>query len=465
MKKTLLSIVIALSICGSVSAQSWLTAGNTLTGTEKFGSLNNKSLDIVTNNTVRMKVNNKGNIGMGITTLGVNDRLSVKITAPAPTATYTMTRGIFSEVTGNPASTFNNPTVAVYGKSDDNNGWGYGGYFDGDLYGGWGIGKYGFFGNGTGSSFAGDDFAVGVEGLAQGDDIINYGVVGNAPSDASAYNYGVAAYAGQSFFGNYALLAVDELGGPGAAGFFDGDVEYTGSIFDVSDAQFKTNIRNLDNALAKINQLQPKSYDLKADEFAGFTFGRTGEMGFIAQEVQTVFPELVKSCVSPVDPYTMGGKPSKTEPFEFLAVNYVGLIPVLTKGIQEQQAMIDAQSNVIKSQEAIIADLVDRVTKLETKQSGGNTAATIGSAALLGQNNPNPFSGVTSISYYVPETTGSAKLIVSDMTGREISVIALEHMGNGSVELSAGSLSAGNYTYTLVADGVVVGTKFLSVTR
>ena len=465
MRKVLFLSLAIVAITTNAAAQSWLTAGNTLTGTEKFGSTNNKSLDIVTNNTVRMKINNKGNIGMGITTLGVNDRLSVKITAPVPTATYTMTRGIFAEVTGNATATFNSPTVAIYGKSNNNNDWGYGGYFEGDLYGAYGKGKYGFFGYGTGASFTGDDLAVGVKGLAEGDDIINYGVYGTAPSDASAYNYGVAAYAGGSFFGNYALLAVDELGGPGAAGFFDGDIEYTGSIFDVSDRQFKTNIKDLDNALSRINQLQPKSYDMKADEFGGLTFGRNDEMGFIAQEVQEVFPELVKSCVSPVDPYTMGGQPSKTEPFEFLAVNYVGLIPVLTKGIQEQQAMINEQANVIKTQEAVIADLVARVSKLETKQNSNIEAVIDGNNARLEQNTPNPFEGTTAIGYFIPEHTSSAKLIISDMTGREIKSIDINTIGNGTVQLTAGALSAGNYTYTLVADGVVVGTKFLSVAK
>lgn len=161
----------------------------------------------------------------------------------------------------------------------------------------------------------------------------------------------------------------------------------------------------------------------------------------------------------------MGGQPSKTEPFEFLAVNYVGLIPVLTKGIQEQQAMINEQANVIKTQEAVIADLVARVSKLETKQNSNIEAVIDGNNARLEQNTPNPFEGTTAISYFIPEYTSFAKLIISDMTGREIKSIDINTIGNGTIQLTAGALSAGNYTYTLVADGVVVGTKFLSVAK
>ena len=58
----------------------------------------------------------------------------------------------------------------------------------------------------------------------------------------------------------------------------------------------------------------------------------TDQIGFSAQEVQTVLPQLVKT--------TSNG---------MLAVNYVSVIPVLVEGIKEQQSIIDAQAVEIEN--------------------------------------------------------------------------------------------------------------------
>jgi hypothetical protein len=45
------------------------------------------------------------------------------------------------------------------------------------------------------------------------------------------------------------------------------------------------------------------------------------------------------------------------EEFDFKAVNYIGLIPVLIKGIQEQQAMIEEQQAMIEALNARLEQL------------------------------------------------------------------------------------------------------------
>jgi len=453
MFKHFILVTAAIGMMAGASAQSWLTTGNSLSGTEKFGSTNNKSLDIITNNTVRMKINNKGNVGIGLTTLGTYDRLSVKNTVPAAVVGPTTTRGVYSVVTGNATATYNNVGVAVTGICNDNNNNGYGGSFGGDY-----MGVYG-----TGFGFQSESY--GLYGYSNNYEGWAHGVYGMALSDDNAYNYGVYGWAEQGYLYSVAVMAYDNFGGPSTAGYFDGDIEYTGAIYDVSDAKFKSNVTPIEGALGIVNRLAPKSYELNQAQYPGLNFGRDQEYGFIAQEVKEVLPELVKECIAPINPYDPNTPPSITDPFEYLAVNYTGLIPVLTKAIQEQQELIDAQAAAIAAQQKSLEDLTARIQLLEAARNQTQSAVLTGTGARLEQNTPNPFTGITAVAYYIPESTRSAQLIISDLSGREIETLEIDAMGNGTVQIDATQLAAGNYIYTLVADMAVVGTRMFSVSR
>jgi hypothetical protein len=90
-----------------------------------------------------------------------------------------------------------------------------------------------------------------------------------------------------------------------------------------SDERYKQNIITLDRMRdsERLLSLRPVSYELKPD-----VMGPKGtHFGFIAQEVQQVFPELV----------TSSGEEN------YLSVNYVELIPHLVNVLQKQQAEID----------------------------------------------------------------------------------------------------------------------------
>ena len=60
-----------------------------------------------------------------------------------------------------------------------------------------------------------------------------------------------------------------------------------------SDARFKTDVRPISGALSRLSLLNPVNYRFKVDEFPGRGFGTERESGFIAQELQKVFPNLV----------------------------------------------------------------------------------------------------------------------------------------------------------------------------
>ena len=114
-------------------------------------------------------------------------------------------------------------------------------------------------------------------------------------------------------------------------GFFDGfyvelngDVTVAGTLFEASDAKLKTNIEQVTNPLDKLKQINGVSFQWK-DQSLRKGAQPGSSIGFIAQEVETVFPSLVNE----------DRKGTK-------AVNYSGMIPVLLEAIKEQQSQIEA---------------------------------------------------------------------------------------------------------------------------
>lgn len=108
-----------------------------------------------------------------------------------------------------------------------------------------------------------------------------------------------------------------------------------------SDLKLKSDIRNIENTGNKLMLLRPVKYkmlpkfkgDLKADSIMAQK-AMVDQMGFIAQDMQKIFPDLVTQDKEG----TMG-------------IKYIELIPILVKAYQEQQAELAA--------------LKERVAKLE----------------------------------------------------------------------------------------------------
>lgn len=66
-------------------------------------------------------------------------------------------------------------------------------------------------------------------------------------------------------------------------------------IITSSDKILKKNISYLENSLDKVLKLQGYSYNWKKDKFPEINFSNDLQIGFIAQEVKKVVPELVKT--------------------------------------------------------------------------------------------------------------------------------------------------------------------------
>jgi hypothetical protein len=92
------------------------------------------------------------------------------------------------------------------------------------------------------------------------------------------------------------------------------------TISAISDARLKENVQDLDVGLAAILALKPRKFDWKAGKGKDIK----GDRGFIAQEFETVFPNLVDEWKDPA--------PEGEAPYKSVRQD---LIPVLVKAIQE----------------------------------------------------------------------------------------------------------------------------------
>lgn len=106
--------------------------------------------------------------------------------------------------------------------------------------------------------------------------------------------------------------------------FANGNATFTGTLTENSDAKFKDNITPLGSQLAIVNQLNPVEYDRNDIE-------DTHEIGFIAQEVEKLIPDVVM-----------------TDKEGTKSLSYGRLVATLTKAIQEQQEQINGLTARIK---------------------------------------------------------------------------------------------------------------------
>ncbi len=237
-------------------------------------------------------------------------------------------------------------------------------------------------------------------------------------------------------------------------------------FINFSDKRLKQNIKSLDEILPMLMQLNPVTYEFKP---AHNIDGRK-RTGFIAQEVQEIFPTVI--VTEDVDRDAITGEVIKYTS-DYLSMNYIELIPITIKALQEQQEMIGAKDKQLEEQENRItqleAELADIKAMLLQLADGGkvdisNQTSTLTSATLE-QNQPNPFTENTMIRYFIPEGVKTAALKVTNLEGKVIKDIAIQQRGEGQVSLQANSLSAGTYQYMLVLDGQILETKQMILTR
>ena len=207
--------------------------------------------------------------------------------------------------------------------------------------------------NGETGASTDEDRLVGVKGSATKSSQVSsgrtYGVVGVAGNATSGYNYGTSGFLlygtssnGAGIYGD--INSFTEVYVPGRyAGYFNGQTRvngdfYANSVNTTSDARLKTNITEVkQSSLEKIQELRPVQFTWNPIEDFHITDTTSTRKtylsedldykrlhyGFLAQEVQKLYPELVQE-----------------DGDGYLSINYIELIPILVQAVQELSAEV-----------------------------------------------------------------------------------------------------------------------------
>ncbi len=162
------------------------------------------------------------------------------------------------------------------------------------------------------------------------------------PSGNSTYYGFYSSVIGGSGF-NYAIYGTSAGTGVNYSGYFNGNVTVTGTFANPSDEKLKKNIHPFTNALSKVNELSVHSYEFRNKrELENINLPAGSQIGFTAQEMEKVFPHLVSEQVHTYD-RNQGVKDAEkdNQQITYKGINHIGMIPVLTQAIKEQQEIIE----------------------------------------------------------------------------------------------------------------------------
>ena len=281
-----------------------------------------------------------------------------------------------------------------------------------------------------------------------------YGVGGNA---TSGYNYGVVGaiageYNGAGIYGSSADVTEGVNGK--YAGYFRGATYVDGtltatSVITPSDIRLKTNITNIsdtDQTLDNLMKINVLSYNYKKREVPEaerdtiqqssiraydekwLSDAKERHFGFSAQELKEIFPDLVKE-----------GQDG------YLGVNYVEMVPLLLRSIQELKLELD---EVKGSSDAKALSVSKTSTDVSVVKTGN----------MLYQNTPNPFKEQTAIRFSLADDVRDASICIFDMTGKTLKKLPISS-GMDSVSVGGYELGEGMFLYSLIVNGQVIDTK------
>ena len=281
------------------------------------------------------------------------------------------------------------------------------------------------------------------------------GVFGIAGNGSAGHNMGVAGYLGGSNNGTAIFgttyddmtITIPSM----YAGYFNGTVKITGAAYatsfnTTSDLRLKKNIvSSKDNEgdyrfLDRVMDMNVIEYNLidhvngkNTRDGKNISIEDQRHIGLAAQELQKLFPDLVVE----------GGD-------GYLAVNYVELVPVLIRSIQELKEELDEVKGVGDTHKAAA-----------TTDIANQTANT---KNVLYQNTPNPFKEQTVIRFRLADNATNAAICIFDMQGKMLRKLPISS-GDEQVSIDGYELGEGMFLYSLIVNGQEIDTKKMIISK
>lgn len=259
-------------------------------------------------------------------------------------------------------------------------------------------------------------------------------------------------------------------------------------IIQSSDSICKENISSLSSSLDKIKSLRGVTFDYKPEAMEGentttrstqpasaLPDGINNEIGddsptgiisseilqqieaeksrkrigLIAQEVEQIIPEVVRTLPD-------GSK----------GIMYGDLVSVLVEGMKELQ---DSIGNLQQQINEIKAMLSAPAPQNLSRQSNDRNPSANGvqgqKPAELYQNTPNPFNQETEISYRLSDNAINAAICIYNLNGQQLKKYVLSsNFLTGKITVSASEFTPGMYIYSLVINNQMVDSKRMTLT-
>ena len=167
--------------------------------------------------------------------------------------------------------------------------------------------------------------------------------------------------------------------------------------------------------------------------------------GLATDQLKDVFPELVYE-----------------DEDGNVSINYIEMVPLLVQSINELKTDIDElkkENSVLKS------ELSGNDPAVKSRDEATDIETSYIDILSLSQNDPNPFSERTTISLTVPENINTAAVFFYDMSGKQIDKRMITERGKTQISVTSADFTEGMYLYSLIADGKVIATRKMILTK
>lgn len=202
---------------------------------------------------------------------------------------------------------------------------------------------------GIGMTPTNDDYKLRVAGKAKFDTGVYFGTVENFTDGGS----------NQIATNSSIRPTTDNLRSLGTSTYRWKDVWAVDGTINTSDRRLKKDIQPINYGLTELMKLNPVSFLWNQEGM-----DRERRLGFIAQELQPILKEVVRTEEIVSDPTTKQDSWAATTR---LGVAYTEIIPVAVKAIQEQQVIIEAQKqemDALKSEMAALRTSMEELKAL-----------------------------------------------------------------------------------------------------